>query len=194
VYSDRWSGRLRQGDILGPIAFPNLGVDFSVSFRSRSLVTPTDQPDKLTITMPAEDTLVTVISHDCEFNEGKRNKLLVAKLQPVPRNLSLDEREALRQSNDVVARIKAKLTVAGVDSFLFAPLDGVFDEEQVANFGTITPLPMKMAEELRSMKRAELDPDARVLFRFKLAHFVARETEVIDDPEKRDLPPTTTVE
>jgi len=36
------------------------------------------------------------------------------------------------------------MDVAGVDSFLFAPLDGVLKEEHVANFATTTPLPMKM--------------------------------------------------
>ena len=46
--------------------------------------------------------------------------------------------------------------VAGVDSFLLEPVAGAFDEERVAVFTTITPLPMKMADGLLGAKRAEM--------------------------------------
>ena len=70
-----------------------------------------------------------VISHDCEFNEAKRNKLLVARLQGVQGNLTEEQRGDLRQSNDVEARAQAKLDVAGVNAFVFDPLPGVFEDE-----------------------------------------------------------------
>lgn len=169
---------------MGPIRLPLLGNDFTVSFRSRSLVVPEAGGDELTVTMKTENVLVTVISHDCEFNEGKRNKLLVAKLQKPQGNLEVDERAALRASNDVEARAQAGLTVAGVDGFVFEPLESVFEDERIASFTTITPLPMKMKDELFRSKRAELEHDQRVLFRSKLAWFVGRAAEDVPDSEK----------
>jgi hypothetical protein len=189
LYSDRWSPRLRQGDIIGPIPLPLMGMEVAVGFQSRSLVAPTPGDAELSVTIPAAKVMATVISHDCEFNEGKRNKLLVARLQGVQRNLSAEEREALRASNDVQARSDAGLDIAGVDAFLFSPLAGVFEDEQVANFATITPLPMKMAGDLLDQRRAELDQETRVLFRLKLAWFVGRAADDIPDDEKVD-PPT----
>jgi hypothetical protein len=188
VYSDRWSPRLRQGDIIGPIPLPLMGKDVGIGFRSPSLIAPTAGEQELTVTIPAAKVVVTVISHDCEFNEEKRNKLLVARLQGVQGNLTDEQRQALRDSNDVQARSDAGLNVAGVDAFLFSPLPDVYDDEQVANFGTITPLPMKMADELLDEKRAELGQETRVLFRLKLAWFFGRAADDIPDDEKIDPP------
>jgi hypothetical protein len=187
VYSDRWSRRLRQGDILGPIPLPLMDANVAIGFQAKSLIAPAIG-DRFSVTMQAAKVLATVISHDCEFNEGKRNKLLVARLQGVQGNLNKEELQALRDSNDVQARSDADLPVAGVDAFLFAPLVGLFDDEHVANFATITPLPMKMMDELLGKKRSELTHDARVLFRRKLAWFVGRAADDIPDDEKYDPP------
>lgn len=189
MYSARWSPRLRQGDILGPIPLPLMGTDFGVVFRTKSLIDPTAGGDQqLSVTIPAARVVAAVVSHDCEFNERKRNKLLVARLQSVQGNLSDNERQALRESNDVQARADADLTVAGVDSFLFSPLPGVFEDEQVANFATITSLPMKMADDLRAQKRAELNQETRVLLRLKLAWFVGRTADDLPNDGKFDAP------
>jgi hypothetical protein len=139
-----------------------------VVFPSRSLIQPRIDEEQLSFTIQARKAVVAVISHDCEFNERKRNKLLVARLQGVQGNLSDEDRQALRDSNDVQARSDASLTGAAVDSFLFAPVPGVFEDEHVVNFATITSLPMKMTDDLFVQKRAELDHETRVLFRFKL--------------------------
>jgi hypothetical protein len=188
VYSDRWSPRLRQGDIIGPIPLPLMGKDVGIGFRSPSLIAPAAGEQELTVTIPAAKVVVTVISHDCEFNEQKRNKLLVARLQGVQGNLTEEQRQALRDSNDVQARSDSGLDVAGVDAFLFSPLPDVYEDEQVANFGTITPLPMKMADDLLNEKRAELAQPTRVLFRLKLAWFFGRAADDIPDDEKIDPP------
>lgn len=189
MYSARWSPRLRQGDILGPLPLPLVGTDFTVSFKTRSLVLPEAGNEELSVTMKAEKVLVTVISHDCEFNEGKRNKLLVARLQKPQGNLTEEKRQDLRDSNDVHSRASAGVEVAGVDGFVFAPLHGVFADEQVASFTTITPLPMKMKDELYKAKRAELEHEHRVLFRTKLAWFMGRAADDIPDADKIDPPP-----
>ena len=187
MYSAKWSPGLRQGDILGPIPLPLLGTDFSVVIPSRTLIAPA-AADKFSVNIPAERMIVTVISHDCEFNEGKRNKLLVARLQKPRGNLTPEERQDLRYSNDVNARVDANLDIAAVNAFLFDPVAGVFEDEQVSNFETITALPMKMADDLRGQKRAELDQATRVLFRLKLAWFVSRAAEDIPEEEKVDPP------
>lgn len=188
MYSARRSPRLRQGDILGPLPLPLLGTEFSIEFKSKTLIQPALGAQEFNVTLRAEEMLVTVISHDCEFNEGKRNKLLVARLQKVRGNLDAEQRADLRASNDVEARAAAELPVAGVDGFIFDPVDGLFDEEQAASFTTITPLPMKMKDELYAQKRVELDHDSRVLFRRKLAWFFGRDAEDIPDEEKIDPP------
>lgn len=167
---------------------PLMGKDVALSFRSGSLITPAVGEADLTVTLPAARILLTIISHDCEFNEAKRNKLLVARLQPPQGNLSEEQREDLRASNDVEARSEAGLDVAAVDHFLFSPAPGVLADEQVAAFTTITPLPMKMADDLYSVKRAELTHENRVLFRRKLAWFFGRGGEDIPDDEKIDAP------
>jgi hypothetical protein len=184
VYSDRWSPGLRQGDVVGEIALPLLGTSFEILAGSQSLVAPLSPGAQKKVVVAATDTLVVVVSHDCEFNEGKRNKLLVARLQRIPGNFTPDQRADLRASNNVEARVEAQLPVAGVDSWMFDPLPGAFEVPQVASFTTITPLPMKMRVELFASKRAELMHEQRILFRRKLAWFMGREAEDIAEEEK----------
>lgn len=192
MYADRWSRRLRQGDIVGPFPLPLMGKDVSLGFKSSTLIAPTPGDAPLTVTMPAANVHVAIISHDCEFNEDKRNKMLVARLQGPQGNLTEEQWEALRASNDVLARSEAGLPVAGVDSFLVDPVPGLFDTEQVVSFSTITPLPMKMAGDLYKLKCAEMTHETRVRFREKLAWFVGRDGDDIPDDEKSDKPEQST--
>jgi hypothetical protein len=167
---------------------PLMGKNVALGFNTGSLLAAALGDAELTVTLPAAKMLLTIVSHDCEFNEAKRNKLLVARLQAPQGNLTDEQREGLRASNDVEARAAAELPVDAVDHFLFSPLPGVFANEQVAAFTTITPLPMKMADDLYSVKRAELTHENRVLFRKKLAWFVGRGGEDIPEDEKIDAP------
>ena len=48
-------------------------------------------------TEAVDQKLVVVVSHDCEFNEGKRNKLLVARIENIPGNLTSEQQEDLRK-------------------------------------------------------------------------------------------------
>jgi hypothetical protein len=189
VYSDRWSPGLRQGDIVGKIQLPLLGKKFEVSVDTQSLVAPVSGaalPRRAFV--PIEETFVVVVSHDCEFNEGKRNKLLVARLQRPPGNLDSDQLDALRASNDFEARIRADQPVAGVDNWVFRSLPGVLEVEHVVSFTTITPLPMTMRDDLRSVKRAELLHEERVRFREKLAYFMGRKADDVPDADKVPAP------
>ncbi|PZS10308.1 MAG: hypothetical protein DLM64_08870 [Solirubrobacterales bacterium] len=188
MYSELWSQGLRQGDVVGPIAFPLLGTQFERVSPSESLVDPPPLDASSKIIVPAKASLVVIISHDCEFNEGKRNKLLVARLQSVPGHYTSEQLKALRESNDLEARVTNQLNVAGIDNWMFAPIAEVFDTEQVANFGTTTPLPMKLADELLARKHAELVHEQRVLFRKKLAYFLGRDAEDVPQDKKQPRP------
>lgn len=190
MYSAKWSPGLRQGDILGPIPLPLMGTDFNVVVPSKTLIAPEVGEEKFSVTIPADKLVATVISHDCEFNENKRNKLLVARLQKPQGNLTEEQLQDVRASNDVQARADAGLDVMAVDAFWFDPVPGVFEDVHVANFATITPLPMKMVNDLIGQKRAELDHPTRVLFRAKLAWFVGRAADDIPEADKQEPPPS----
>jgi hypothetical protein len=188
VYSELWSPGLRQGDIVGPLALPLLGKRFEVVGRGSSLTTTAQLEPVGKVIIEGVEAFTAVVSHDCEFNEGKRNKLLVARLQRVQGNLTEEELDAVWASNDVEARVEADQPIAAVDSFIVAPLNGLFPEPQVINFATTTPLPMAMKDDLLAAKKAEMDHDFRVLFRKKLAWFFGRDAEDIPDADKRPPP------
>lgn len=169
MWSEKWSPSLRQGDVIGHILFPLLGTTFDVLSSTRSLAPQSPERGERVV-VPAKPELVVIASHDCEFNEGKRNKMLVARIQAIPGNLGEAEREQLRLSNDLAAISGG--SVSGVDSFVVAPIEGVTDEEKVISFGTLTPLPMKMHDELCSLKCAEMRHEERLKFKRKLGWFL----------------------
>ena len=188
MYSAKWSPGLRQGDILGPIPLPLMGTTFGLVIQSNTLVAPNMGNETFSVTIPAQKVVVTVISHDCEFNENKRNRFLVARIQSLPGNVTEQQRADLRESNDVTARAVAKKPVAEVGSFLLAPVPGFIEDESIAVFTTITPLPMKMSEDLRGVKVAEMTQEHRVLFRQKVAWFFGRQADDVPDAEKEPAP------
>lgn len=194
MYAARWSPDLRQGDILKDVFFPGLSSQFKSIASETSFTSTQGSKSVESVIVPGERICVAVISHDCEFNEGKRNRLLLARIENVPGNLTSDQREALRASNDVRARAEAGLNVAGADSFLLDPLPGRFDVEQVIVFTTITPFPMKMRAAFLKAKTAELDHPTRILLREKVAWFFGRDAEDISAEERIDPPNVAEVE
>jgi hypothetical protein len=186
VYSALWSPRLRQGDVVGPVRLPTIGKNFQSIVTESSLTgtTPKQQPTQVIIEAGYHH--VAIISHCCEFNEGKRNKFLVARLQTPQGNLSAEQYEALRLSNDIQARVEANLAVAGVDSFFLEPIPGHIDGNQVVVFTSITAVPLSMQDDFLTAKRAELDQEHRIQFRGKLAWFFGRAADDIPDDEKVD--------
>ncbi|HEV7771581.1 MAG TPA: hypothetical protein VGO66_13100 [Solirubrobacterales bacterium] len=188
MYSRLWSPRLRQGDILGPAFLPTIGKSFETVIQESSLTGDTDAQRRRKVVIDGDYHYLTVISHCCEFNEGKRNKFLLARLKGVPGNLSDEEKRALRLSNDVAKRVAEDEDIAGVDAFVVEPIPGLFEAEQVVAFTTITAFPMSMRNDLAEVKKAELDHSTRVQFREKLAWFLGRAANDISDEEK-ELPP-----
>lgn len=183
MYSELWSPSLRQGDVLGPLYVPMVGNKQTVI---SSLVGPGggvgDEVEQMLF--PAKSRYVTVVSHDCEFNEGKRDRLLVARMQNTPRD-DPELVEKLRQSNDVEARHAAKEQVDGVDNFLFEPLEGAFEYPYVAVFSTIIPFPAADVVGYQRIKKAELTHEHRLLFRTKLAWYFVRGPEDVPEDEKK---------
>jgi hypothetical protein len=190
LYSDRWSPGLRQGDVIGEIFFPSLAAQVQTVTTTRSLIENVSGPIEV-VQVGGDRRYGVVLSHDCEFNEAKRNRLLVARVEGMPGNLGEEEIEGLRASNDVRAVAAEGKDVDGVDSFVLDPIPGVFDELRIAAFTTATPFSMKMKDGFVSVKGAEMAHEHRVLFREKLAWFFGRHGEDIDDAMKFDAPPTT---
>jgi hypothetical protein len=168
---------------------PTLGKNFQWLTVGSSLTeSPEGGQEKRKVVVDGEFHLLAVVSHCCEFNQGKRNKFLVARLQSPRGNLSAEEKGGLEKSNDVEARVAEGGDVAGVDSFLLDPLPGQFDDQRLVSFTTTTPMPMGMSDDFLKAKVAELDQANRELFRKKLAWFVGRYAEDIPDDQK-SLPP-----
>lgn len=154
-----------------------------------SLVTTAPIPSLSSVTVPTQSAFVVVISHCCEFNPGKRNRVLLARLEAMPGHLTEEQLDAIRAANDFEPIAEARDSVPGVDNFVFSPLPEAFDHEMVAVFSSSTPFPMKHQDALLGVKRAELEHEVRLLFRKKLAWFVGgRDPNDIDESEKHDAP------
>ena len=186
MYSDLWSPTLRQGDILGPLPVPLVGKQLDVVSKFDDLSAQTGGPP-VQMLVPAARRYVAVLSHDCEFNEGKRDRLLLARVGEVDKRLDADAIAELRVSNDVEGRHAAKKSVDGVDSFVLDPLDGVFDSPKLIVFTTTTPWPAaaQMIRKLQAAKVAELEHEHRLLLRRKLAWFFLRSPDDVPQGDKR---------
>jgi hypothetical protein len=173
---------------LGPAFLPTIGRTFESVTEDSSLTGDVDASERRKVIISGEKHYLAVVSHCCEFNEGKRNKFLLARLKGVPGNLDDEERRALRLSNDVAKRAEGGEDIAGVDAFMVEPIPGAFEAEQVVAFTTITAFPMAMKNDLVKAKKAELDHATRVQFREKLAWFFGRVADDLPDAEKKEPP------
>ena len=185
MYSDSLSPGLWQGDVLGPVFVPAMASEIRFLPRAQPVTSMTEEQRPEEAIIRGSWRFVAVVSHECEFNADKRTRFLVARIQAVPRDLTPERRVALRESNDVEARARAGQEVASVNTFLFDPAPDAFEEESVADFTSITTLPMGAIEQYVALKKAELQPDHRVLFRKKLAWFFSRGLEP-PDPEEHE--------
>ena len=186
MYSELWSTRLRQGDIVGPVSIPFLGKQHQVLTTVDTLggTIPTEIQS---VVVPVKPKYVAIVSHDCEFNEAKREYILLARIQRIDPRMKPEEIEAVRLSNDVRGRHEAKQQVDGVDSFLIDPIDGHLEGPQVISFTAVTPYPTTatMLADLLDRKRAELTHEQRLLLKQKLAWFFLRSDDDVPAEEKR---------
>jgi hypothetical protein len=125
-----------------------------------------------------------VISHDCEFNEGKRAQFLVARIERLPTTTSAPV-EDLLAANDLQVAAERGLSV-WTDSFVLSPSVEVFGDahHRRVNFCRVMSLPMKSQSEALTLKKAELEQSERERLRFKLAFFFGRQADDIPDEEK----------
>lgn len=128
-----------------------------------------------------------VVSHDCDFNEGKRDFFLAASIHDLnPQDQKPERLEKLRQDNDADRHTAAtQITLRG---FFLEPLPGIFEEPKLAVFDTITPIAMKFRGDMLKVKRAEMDHEHRVMLRKKLGLFISREEKDIEDELKVEPP------
>ncbi len=193
MYSGSWSPSLRQGDILGQIPF--YSPTATATFVSSALATGAEISATPTAAqVPVTYRYVVVLSHDCEFNVGKRSSFIVARLTNLRRDLSDEQRTELRAANDIVARARQGGTVGALDTFVVDPVAGAFAEEMQVDFVTVMSCPMKAAPEYMRLKRAEMLHEYRVMLRKKVALFFGRDADDIPDEDKRPpgevVPPT----
>jgi len=129
-----------------------------------------------------------VVSHDCDFNEGKRDFFLAASIHDLTPQDSKPERlEKLRLDNDADRHTPAnQIALRG---FLLEPVPGIFEEPKMAVFDTITPIAMKFRVDMLRVKRAEMAHEHRVMLRKKLGLFISREENDISDELKIAPPP-----
>jgi hypothetical protein len=130
---------------------------------------------------------VMVLSHDCEFNEGKRHYFMVGRIDGFPGKISEEQLLLVQAGNDIATAIKKELKIP-LDVFYLEPLGGVFDKPQYVNFGAATFMSMDFTKEALAQKRAELLHEHRVLLRTKLGYFFGRPADDIPDEEKKPPP------
>jgi len=120
MYSSLWSPKLRQGDLLGPLHLPLIGNNHEVISTLPNIGAAAGGAAERMI-LPASRRYVVVVSHDCEFNEGKRDRVLLARIQSVQKGPGAPDIGLLRASNDIDARHSANSPVDGVDVFVIDP-------------------------------------------------------------------------
>ncbi len=132
-----------------------------------------------------------VVSHDCEFNPGKRHFFLAARVDRLPHEVRSDSAliDELRAGNDYRARSSEGNPIE-LGAFFLEPIAGSLDGEAgyVANFTSITPFSMKFKKDLLKLKRAELGHSHREQLRGKLAVFFGRPGNDVADDLKVDRP------
>ena len=165
-----------------------LSADLRQIARQSGWVAPEDATGLETtgdVIVPCKEMLGIVLSHDCEFNEGKRSHFVMARVhRPGGKDVDIDE---LRAGNDIRSAADDGRAVA-YDTFLLEPCPEVFDEPHIANFPTMMSLPMKVRDVVLGLKRAELGHETRVQLREKVALFFGRAADDVPDGDKSDAP------
>jgi len=183
VYSEKWSPGLRQGDLFGEVPFPFAKKSFAwitTGGLGQTLLPQSAQVE-------AQPRYAMVLSHDCEFNEGKRTHFLVARVESLSKSLTSDELEALRAGNDVESAADQGRPVA-LDTFVVDPIEHVFAEFRRVNFAAAVSFPMDMTDYALDCKKAELLQEHRVRLRRKLSYFFGREADDIPEDDKKPAP------
>jgi hypothetical protein len=189
VYTERWSPRLRQGDVFGPIYYPlSKKAGFQRVSPETSIAVSVAEVGITQLLVSGSERLAVVVSHDCEFSEGKRDHFSIARLQALPRDVltSDDKLEELRAGNNYLARAREGHPAA-IDTFLYEPLSGQFEEPHILNLQSIVPLPIALKEEMLRCKRAELEHEHRSYLRAKVGAFFGRDSA--DIPEEHKITP-----
>jgi hypothetical protein len=184
MYSDRWSPGLRQGDIFGEFPFPLLKGKEVWGYGGGLSMTSPQSP--IQVQMPTPLRWLIVLSHDCEFNEGKRTHFVVARIDSISAKATPEELDELRFANDYAAAVEAGVSIP-LDTFYLDPVPGAFASPMRANFACLAALPMEFCDKALELKRAELLHDERVRFRRKAGVFFGRDADDIPEDEKHPV-------
>ena len=125
------------------------GVNRKLATVGEELYAPID-----VVQVAGEQRFIIVLSHDCEFNTNKRNRLLVARLENLPGNLFRMMSYATSGLATTCAHVPLPAYRLMAPTHSWWPLRRRVEEEQIAVFTTTTPFPMKMKDDLVAVKRA----------------------------------------
>jgi hypothetical protein len=201
MYVPRWSRDPRQGDIFGTYPYPKL----------KNLPQITERPQgwqgeggtATVLEYPAEYQYAVLISHCCEFREGKRERFLIARIQSFPPRMSDEMRAQVEASNAAVQieepeaatefatpgdgeKPEPKERYEYLELFVLDPLPGCFADKMLVDFSTIMSIHKGMIPYLKSDKKAEFEQEDREQFRKKLGMFLARDAGDVKEDRRVD--------
>jgi hypothetical protein len=186
VYVARWSRNLRQGDIFGLTLYPKLKSQPRIA---RTHGWQVDAEQAIALEYLADEQYAVVISHCCEFSEGKRERFLIARTQKFPPRMEPEMRATIEASNAAV-RVDEDQPERRewLEFFVLDPVVGCFDDDKrLVDFTTIMSVHKTMISHIKDMKKAELEQPHREQFRKKLGLFLARDAD--DVKEDRRIEP-----
>jgi hypothetical protein len=176
VYAERWTPEvLRQGDVVGEIPFPTPKLNLHGVVQATFVGVTREKIESFVV--PASYRYAVVVSHDCEFNEGKRETFHLARLVRIPYDLSDEQQEKLWAFNDPFIDEHGEPKYGAIDTFVVEPIVGRFEHRMLVDFGSITPFPMTLAQQVLALKCAEMLHAEREKLRRKVAFYFGRDAE-----------------
>jgi hypothetical protein len=174
VYAALWSRDLRQGDVFGLTLYPKLKNQPQIVQKPKGWAPGAGS--EVALEYPADKQYAVVISHCCEFREGKRERFLIARVQKFPERMESEMRAAIEASNAAV-RVDEHQPERRewLEFFVLDPVAGCFEDKRLVDFTTIMSVNKAMRGHIDDEKKAELEQPYREQFRKKLGLFLARD-------------------
>lgn len=158
---------LYPGDVIRGIELPNIKTE---DFRLRST---SDSGKEYTVRTLMEQDFFVYLSHECDFNDNKRQFVILAPM------LNIDQ--GLRRSPDAFERLKKSNDVENypyyLNLFYYSPSTPTFPNEMIVDFTRVISFPRKRAEQLLLNKCLQLTAESRSLIKAKLGYYFCHEQE-----------------
>jgi len=154
-------GDVLAGNLVADIRLPNL--------RSEPFTLTTSQNKQYTVREVWSRDFCVYMSHECDFNDDKRQNFLVAPLLSIPANIARnpDELTKLKKSNDVAQ------SGHYLNYFFYESHEAILTADMLVDFTRIQYVPSNLRDTLLNSKRMELDTQSRSLLKDKLGFYFA---------------------